>query len=83
MIDDNPKTKRIEATWPVLGVAMGCGIGVALRNLALGVGIGMLLGATIMVFRLKASGRRVSSVLTVCLIVALVAAVMAVILLKK
>jgi hypothetical protein len=48
-IDEATRAKNAGAVWLILGIPIGCGIGIALHNLALGVGIGLFLGATIAV----------------------------------
>ncbi|HEY4301373.1 MAG TPA: hypothetical protein VGM73_10890 [Candidatus Didemnitutus sp.] len=67
------ETKRAAFPLLVLGVPLGCAFGIALRNLALGIGIGMLLAATVMVFRGKKDGRNFSPVMRVALVVTCVA----------
>ena len=67
--DAAAKANLKEAPWLILGIPIGCGIGVALGNLALGVGYGILLGATIMVFRVKKEDRSVSPIVKIALVV--------------
>ncbi len=72
-IDEATRTKNPGAVWLILGIPIGCGIGIALHNLALGVGIGFLLGATIAMFAVKKEGRAISPVAKTAMVVALIA----------
>jgi hypothetical protein len=78
--DTATKTIKSEFLWLFFGIPIGCGIGIAIKNLALGVGIGMLCGATIMVFRVKKDGRSVGALLKIALVVCLCAALFAAVL---
>ena len=72
-IDEATRAKNTGALWLILGIPIGCGIGVALHNLALGVGIGFFLGATIAMFSLKKEGRAISPVTKTVMVVGLIA----------
>ena len=72
-IDEATRTKDTGALWLILGVPIGCGIGIALHNLALGVGIGFLLGATIAMFTVRKGGRAISPVTRTAMVVGLIA----------
>ncbi len=72
-IDEATKAKKTGALWLILGIPIGCGIGVALHNLALGVGIGLFSGATIAMFSAKREGRAVSPVTKTAMVLGLVA----------
>ena len=68
--EDVSKAKKKAFPWLVFGVPIGCAIGVAIRNLALGIGIGLLIGATFMTFQAKKEERKISPVVVVALIIA-------------
>jgi len=74
-IDEATRAKNAGALWLILGIPIGCGIGIALHNLALGVGIGLFLGATIAMFSVKKEGRAVSPVTRTAMAVGLLAVV--------
>jgi hypothetical protein len=80
---DDTLAKKKEMPWLILGIPVGCGIGVALGNLALGVGFGLLLGGTIRVFTPKKEGQNVSPIVKIALVVCLLAILSIGILIKK
>jgi hypothetical protein len=47
MKDDKSPLQKRPASWIGIGLAIGAGVGVALDNIALGISIGMLIGAII------------------------------------
>ena len=72
-IDNAKKAKVQEALWLIPGIPIGCGIGIALHNLALGVGLGLFLGGTIAVFRVKNEDRPVSPITKIAMVVCFIA----------
>jgi hypothetical protein len=80
--DAGEKKKKV-FPWIVFGAPIGCGIGIAIRNLALGVGIGMLLAAFVMVFRAKKENPEIGRVTQIALIVAFVMVIVFTLYLKK
>jgi hypothetical protein len=69
------EVKKKEFPWIALGVPIGCAIGIAIRNLALGIGVGIILAATLVVFRAKKEGRKTSPVVQIALVIACAAVV--------
>ena len=47
MSDEKSPLQKRPASWIGIGLALGAGVGVALDNIALGISIGMLIGALI------------------------------------
>ena len=47
MTEEKSPFQKRPASWVGIGLAIGAGVGVALDNLALGISIGMLIGAGI------------------------------------
>jgi len=47
MTEEKSPLQKRPASWVGIGLAIGAGVGVALDNLALGISIGMLIGAGI------------------------------------
>jgi hypothetical protein len=55
--------KKKPFPWVVFGVPFGCFIGIALRNLAIGIAIGMLIAGAVSTVQAHRSGRKISPVI--------------------
>lgn len=60
-----PGTEKKPFPWLVFGVPIGCGIGTALRNLPMGVAIGVLIGGVASAVQARRSGKKISPVIYV------------------
>jgi hypothetical protein len=55
--------KKKPFPWVAFGVPLGCAIGIALRNLAIDIAIGMLIAGAVSTVQARRSGRKISLVI--------------------
>jgi hypothetical protein len=67
--EDAAKSKKKEYAWIVLGIPLGWVIGVAMRNLQVGFGIGMILVATVLNLRIKKEERKFGLIVQITILI--------------